>query len=108
MCANAFNLKRIILFFFKYIKSQIFLECCQTIVLSSDSPSFASYNAFGVGTYIFDSVDSRDRNIYRNTYWNSFGLGDFILRYEGSNPGGRKNWLVCIPKYIFILVNELS
>ena len=98
MCANAFNY----LGFFKYIKSQIFLECCQTIVLSSDSPSFASYNSFGVGTYIFDSVDSRDRNIYRNTYWNSFGIGDFILRYEGSNPGGRKNWLVCIPKYIII------
>ena len=67
------------------------LECCETITLSSTNPSFTTNDAFGVGTYKKDDVDSRDRIIYRNS---DYEFGDFILYFEGPNEGGRQNWLV--------------
>ena len=69
-------------------------ECCDTIEITSNNPIFTSFAGFGVGTYRKDSVDSRDRIIYRNSDYNVFGLGDYILLYEGPNEGGRQNWLV--------------
>ena len=48
----------------------------------------------GTGTYVKESVDNRDRIVYRNKDYNGLGLGDFILYYEGPNEGGRQNWLV--------------
>ena len=74
-------------------------ECCETVIVSANpSTKFDNFQAFGVGTYKKDSVDSRDRIIYRNAAWpgKAFGLGDFILYYEGPNVGGRQNWVVGI------------
>ena len=48
----------------------------------------------GRGTYVKHSVDNRDRIVYRNKDYNIYGMGDFILYYEGPNEGGRQNWLV--------------
>ena len=48
----------------------------------------------GTGTYVKESVDNRDRIVYRNKDYNIYGMGDFILYYEGPNEGGRQNWLV--------------
>ena len=86
------------------------LECCETIVLSSTNPSFYDpifFNAYGVGIYRKDAVDSRDRIVYRNSYeiginFTLFGFGDFILKYEGPNEGGRENWIVSTLKFKYI------
>ena len=76
-----------------------FLECCETITLSSTNPSFTSdpKDAWGIGTYKKAEVDSRDRIKYRNSDYTADGFGDFILYYEGPNVEGRQNWLVGSP-----------
>ena len=70
------------------------LECCETVKISSTNDKFTNYEAFGAMTYKKDSVDSRDRIIYKSSDYNSYGFGDFILYYEGPNEGGRQNWVV--------------
>ena len=81
------------------------LECCEKVTISSDSTSFASFNAFGIGTYTKHSVDNRDRIVYKYTdpVLANYGFGPFVLYYEGPNEGGRQNWVVCT--YQLYLIN---
>ena len=80
---------------FEWLTIIIFrLECCETVKIASTSEKFPNFEAFGTGTYKKDSVDSRDRIIYKSSELTSLGLGDFILYFEGPNEGGRQNWVV--------------
>ena len=85
---------------FKYLD---ILECCDTVTISSDNPSFDfdNLNAFGTGTYTKSGTDSNGKTIYRNNYYNSFGLGDFILYFD-NGFFGVESWVVSF--YLIILV----
>ena len=67
-------------------------ECCDTVTISSSNSLFGSYNAFGIGKFTKSGTDGNGQKIYRNSEYNSLGLGDFILLFDGL--GGSQSWIV--------------